>query len=311
MLQEGSGMMIELNKLDTEKNNQRTLNIDELTTEEVLQKINDEDKTVATIVEKSIPEIAKLVNKIVHRMKSGGRLFYIGAGTSGRLGVLDAAECPPTYGVDNGLVVGLMAGGNDAMFVAQEGAEDSKTLAREDLVAYNLCDKDTVIGLAASGRTPYVIGGVSYAKEVGALTGSISCVQSAEVSAVVDYPIEAVTGAETIMGSTRMKAGTAQKLILNMISTSVMIKLGKVYKNYMVDLKPTNKKLEIRSKNMIRTLTGVDEKKAEQLYVESGYNVKKALIMELMDVDRETAEKALLKGDGHIKQAIQRLGGDV
>ena len=176
---------------------------------------------------------------------------------------------------------------------------------------YNLSEKDSVIGLAASGRTPYVLGGLRYARQVGALTGTISCVKNAEISKAADYPIEAVTGAEAIMGSTRMKAGTAQKLILNMISTSVMIKLGKVYQNYMVDVKPTNKKLVVRSKNMIRTLTGVDEERAEQLYEASGHNVKKALIMEIMNVDKETAEVALSKGDGHIKRAIQYLGGDV
>ena len=239
-------MMTEIIKLDTEKNNQRTMDIDVLSTEKILQKINDEDQLVASIVAKNIPQIAPLVNQIVDRMQQGGRLFYIGAGTSGRLGVLDAAECPPTYGVDPGLVIGLIAGGEKAMFIAQEGAEDSLDLAKKDLTDYQLGDKDTVIGLAASGRTPYVIGGLQFAREIGALTGAISCVQGAEISKFAQYPIEAVTGAEAIMGSTRMKAGTAQKLILNMISTSVMIKLGKVYKNYMVDLKPINKKLVIR-----------------------------------------------------------------
>ena len=197
------------------------------------------------------------------------------------------------------------------MFTAQEGAEDSLELAAKDLAYYNLSEKDSVIGLAASGRTPYVLGGLRYARQVGALTGTISCVKNAEISEEADYPIEAVTGAEAIMGSTRMKAGTAQKLILNMISTSVMVKLGKVYQNYMVDVKPTNKKLVVRAKNMIRTLTGVDEERAEQLYEESGHNVKKALVMEIMNVDRDTAEAALSNGDGHIKRAIQYLGGDV
>ena len=310
-MSEGSGMMIDLIKLDTEKNNHRTIDIDAVSTEEILRKINNEDKTIASIVEESIEDISSLVEQIVTRMKVGGRLFYIGAGTSGRLGVLDAAECPPTYGVDKGLVVGIMAGGDNAMFTAQEGAEDSLELAAKDLAYYHLSEKDTVIGLAASGRTPYVLGGLRYARQVGALTGTISCVKNAEISEVADYPIEAVTGAEAIMGSTRMKAGTAQKLILNMISTSVMIKLGKVYQNYMVDVKPTNKKLVVRSKNMIRTLTGVDEERAEQLYEASGHNVKKALVMEIMNVDKETAEGALINGDGHIKRAIQYLGGDV
>ncbi len=202
--------MTDLIKLDTEKNNQRTIDIDILSTQEILQKINDEDQTVASIVSKSVPQISALVDQIVDRMQKGGRLFYIGAGTSGRLGVLDAAECPPTYGVDKGLVVGIMAGGDNAMFIAQEGAEDSLELARGDLSQYQINENDTVIGLAASGRTPYVIGGLRYAREIGALTGAISCVQNAEISKFADYPIEVVTGAEAIMGSTRMKAGTAR-----------------------------------------------------------------------------------------------------
>ena len=197
------------------------------------------------------------------------------------------------------------------MFVAQEGAEDSVELPVVDLSSYQFCEKDVLIGLAASGRTPYVIGGLKFGREIGALTAAISCVTNAEISKYADYSIEAVTGAEVIMGSTRMKAGTAQKLILNMISTSVMIKLGKVYKNYMVDLKPTNQKLVIRSKNMIRTLTGVSQEQADLLYEESGHNVKKALIMEIMNVDRNTAENALEKCNGHIKSAIQLLGGEI
>lgn len=303
--------MTEIIRLDTEKNNERTTDIDILSTEEILQKINAEDQSVAKVVEKCIPKISILVDKIVERIRIGGRLFYIGAGTSGRLGILDAAECPPTYGVDNNLVIGVIAGGNDAMFVAQEGAEDSMELPVVDLSSYHFCEKDVLIGLAASGRTPYVIGGLKFGQEVGALTAAISCVTNAEISKYAECSIEAVTGAEVIMGSTRMKAGTAQKLILNMISTSVMIKLGKVYKNYMVDLKPTNQKLVIRSKNMIRTLTGVSQEKADLLYEESGHNVKKALIMEIMNVDRNSAEGALEKANGHIKSAIQILGGEI
>ena len=296
--------MTDLIKLDTEKNNQRTIDIDILSTQEILQKINDEDQTVASIVSKSIPKISALVDQIVERMQKSGRLFYIGAGTSGRLGVLDAAECPPTYGVDKGLVVGIMAGGDNAMFIAQEGAEDSLELARGDLSQYQINENDTVIGLAASGRTPYVIGGLRYAREIGALTGAISCVQNAEISKFADYPIEAVTGAEAIMGSTRMKAGTAQKLILNMISTISMIGIGKVYNNLMVDVKPTNEKLVERSKRIIMQATDCTYEEAEEKFIEADQDVKLAIVMLLTDCAAEEGKTKLVRANGFVKNTL-------
>ena len=300
-------MMTEIIKLDTEKNNQRTMDIDVLSTEKILQKINDEDQLVASIVAKNIPQIAPLVNQIVDRMQQGGRLFYIGAGTSGRLGVLDAAECPPTYGVDPGLVIGLIAGGEKAMFIAQEGAEDSLDLAKKDLTDYQLGDKDTVIGLAASGRTPYVIGGLQFAREIGALTGAISCVQGAEISKFAQYPIEAVTGAEAIMGSTRMKAGTAQKMVLNMISTTTMVKIGKVYQNLMVDVATTTEKLRVRALNIVSEATGIDKENSKKLLEESGYDVKVAIVMGLAGVDALKARKTLSDNELNVSATIKKL----
>lgn len=297
---------INLSILNTEGNNANTRDIDRLSTEEMLQKINDEDKTVAYVVEKQIPQITKLVDAVHDALVEGGRLIYIGAGTSGRLGVLDASECPPTYGVSHELVQGIIAGGKDAMFKAQEGAEDSVDGAINDLKHLDLSYKDVVIGLAASGRTPYVISGLQYANSIGATTGSISCVERSQVSAVAQYAVEVVTGAEVITGSTRMKAGTAQKLVLNMISTALMIKLGKVYHNYMVDVQPTNEKLVIRAINMIKTLVECDDITAKELFEASGRSVKIALIMHLTNVDRQTAVTLLSANNNRVAQVINR-----
>ncbi|MEG0541557.1 MAG: N-acetylmuramic acid 6-phosphate etherase, partial [Angelakisella sp.] len=229
-------MNLDLNVLETEQRNQATLDIDTMSTIEVLHVINQEDQSVALSVSKVLPSIANLIDEAYERMKRGGRIIYIGAGTSGRLGVLDASECPPTYGVEPTVVQGIIAGGFGALLKAKEGAEDDLLLAQSDLKSLNLNENDTVIGLAASGRTPYVIGGLRYANEVGAYTAAISCVNNAKISAHARTKIEAVVGPEVITGSTRMKAGTAQKLILNMVSTSLMIKYGKVYKNLMIDV---------------------------------------------------------------------------
>lgn len=253
---------VDVKKISTESRNQNTKNIDLLTTKEMLQKINDEDKTVAYAVEKAIDNIAKVVDKVVEQIENGGRLIYIGAGTSGRLGVLDAAECPPTYGVSTDTVIGLMAGGMKATTFAVEGAEDRKDLAVQDLENVKLTKNDVVIGIAASGRTPYVIGGIEYAKKVGAFTSCITTSAGSILASMVDVPIEAVTGAEVINGSTRMKSGTAQKLICNMISTTTFIKLGKVYENMMIDLQATNEKLVARALNIIVELTGYTKEEA-------------------------------------------------
>lgn len=298
---------VDVKKISTETRNEFTKDIDLLTTEEMLVKINTEDKTVAFAVEKAIHQIAKLVDVVVESMEKGGRLIYIGAGTSGRLGVLDAVECPPTYGVSPDLVVGLMAGGMKATSFAVEGAEDRKDFAVEDLENIKLNCNDVVVGIAASGRTPYVIGGVEYAKKIGAKTSCITTSAGSILANLVDYPIEAVTGAEVINGSTRMKSGTAQKLICNMISTATFIKLGKVYENMMIDVQATNEKLVARSYSIICELTGYT--KDEAVAKLSKYmTVKKVLINYFTGVEEiEKIDEALDKVNGNIRKAIREL----
>lgn len=243
---------------------------------EILQNINKEDKTVAFTVEKCIPAIQQLVDRIVENMQLGGRLFYLGAGTSGRLGVVDASECPPTFGVDFNTVIGLIAGGDSAIRKAVEFAEDDKEQAWKDLMNYNPTPLDCVIGIAASGSTPYVVGGIKIAKEKGLLTGGICCNTNSKLSQVAHICIEAVVGPEFVTGSTRMKSGTAQKLILNMISTSVMIKLGKVYGNKMVDMQLSNHKLQHRAVEMLMSLSKLDKQQATEMINKFG-NVRLAL----------------------------------
>ncbi|MDU1313555.1 N-acetylmuramic acid 6-phosphate etherase [Clostridium septicum] len=300
-------MKINLTRLDTEKINDNSKNIDKLSTIDMLKVINEEDKKVAIAVEKVLPNIALIVDETYKRIKNGGRLIYIGAGTSGRLGVLDASECPPTYGVDFELVQGIMAGGQSAIFKAKEGAEDSKELAVDDLKDINLNENDIVIGLAASGRTPYVIGGLEYANEIGAGTGSICCVQNAEISKVAKLPVEVIVGAEVVTGSTRMKSGTAQKLILNMISTGTMIKLGKVYGNLMIDVRPTNEKLVERSKNIIINCTGVSREVATDIFEKSGRDVRVAIFMALTNLNREESIKLLEENENNISKALEKI----
>lgn len=244
--------------------------LEQMSVKELLTHINQEDQTVAHAVEKVIPQIEALVNEIIPRMQKGGRLFYIGAGTSGRLGVVDASECPPTYGVEHGMVVGLIAGGDSAIRKAVEFAEDDENQAWEDLKEYMINHKDTVIGIAASGRTPYVIGGIKTAKENGILTGCITCNPDSLLAWEAKYPIEPVVGPEFVTGSTRMKAGTAQKLVLNMISTSVMIQLGRVEGNRMVDMQLSNNKLVDRGTKMVMEMLQVDYPTAESLLKKHG-----------------------------------------
>lgn len=244
--------------------------LEQMSVKELLTHINQEDQTVAHAVEKVIPQIEALVNEIIPRMQKGGRLFYIGAGTSGRLGVVDASECPPTYGVEHGMVVGLIAGGDSAIRKAVEFAEDDENQAWEDLKEYMINHKDTVIGIAASGRTPYVIGGIKTAKENGILTGCITCNPDSLLAWEAKYPIEPVVGPEFVTGSTRMKAGTAQKLVLNMISTSVMIQLGRVEGNRMVDMQLSNNKLVDRGTKMVMEMLQVDYPIAESLLKKHG-----------------------------------------
>lgn len=299
---------VDVKKISTESRNQNTLDIDVVSTEEMLRKINNEDKTVPYAVEKAIPQITKVVDATYNAILNGGRLIYMGAGTSGRLGVLDAVECPPTYGVSHDLVIGLMAGGMEATSFAKEGAEDRKDFAVEDLKSINLTNKDIVIGIAASGRTPYVLGGMEYAKSIGALTSCITTSSGSVLAQMVDLPIEAVTGAEVINGSTRMKSGTAQKLICNMISTGVFIKMGKVYENMMIDLQATNEKLVARALNIIMELTGYTKEEANEKLSEYK-TVKKVLINHFTGcTSNQQIDEALEKVQGNIRKAINLLG---
>jgi len=252
-------------------------NLEQMSVTDLLANINKEDKTVPLAIEKALPQLEVLINSIVPRMKAGGRLFYIGAGTSGRLGVVDASECPPTYGVPQGMVVGIIAGGDSAIRKAVEFAEDNATQAWLDLKEYDINTSDTVIGIAASGRTPYVIGGLKTAKEAGINTGCIVCNPGSAVAAACDFPVEVVTGPEFVTGSTRMKAGTAQKLALNMISTAVMIQLGKVKGNKMVDMQLSNLKLVDRGVRMIVDELSIDTASAKKLLEENGNNVRNAI----------------------------------
>ncbi|MEQ2129011.1 N-acetylmuramic acid 6-phosphate etherase [Caldanaerobacter subterraneus KAk] len=293
-----------LEELITEGRNPNTMDIDRLSTVDMLKKINEEDKKVPLAVEKVIPSIAEAIDRIVPRMKKGGRLIYVGAGTSGRIGILDASECPPTFGVDPGLVVGIIAGGDSAIRNAIESAEDDVEGGRQDLVNINLTERDSVVGISASGRTPYVIGALRYAKEVGALTIGLFCNENKNVESIVDVMITPIVGPEVIMGSTRMKAGTAQKLVLNMISTGVMIKLGKVYSNLMVDLQASNEKLRERARRMVKLATGAKEDLIERVLNETNYNVKLAILMIVGDMEKEKAQKLLEMADGYIAEAI-------
>lgn len=300
-------MQINLSALETEQQNESSANIDVMDTEEILRVINEEDRKVPCVVETVIPQITVLVEEAYRRMQRGGRVFYLGAGTSGRLGVLDASECPPTYGVEPTLFQGIIAGGLPALVKAQEGAEDDTELAGHDLKTAGLTELDTVVGLAASGRTPYVIGGLDYANRIGAYTAAVSCVHGAEISRHAKSKIEAVVGPEVVTGSTRMKSGTAQKLILNMISTSLMIKCGKVYHNLMVDVQPTNEKLVERARRIISASSGCGYEKAAQLLEESGKHVKIAICMALTGLSRQQCGEILEQNGGNISRAIRSL----
>ena len=296
---------LKLDKLTTESRNLNTSNIDKVSTLEMVKIINNEDKKVAEAVEKEVPKIAQAIDYIVERIKKGGRLIYIGAGTSGRLGILDASECPPTYGVSEELIQGIIAGGHEAIFRAKEGAEDSKELAIEDLKLKKLSSNDIVVGIAASGRTPYVVGGLEYGNQIGALTISITCNSDSEVSKTSQISIAPIVGAEVITGSTRLKSGTAQKLVLNMLSTGSMIKLGKVYGNLMVDVKATNKKLIERAKKIVCEATGIEKNLAEDILLKTDYDVKLSIFMILSGLSLNDAREKLLENDGYIAKALE------
>lgn len=290
----------------TEQRNPNSTNLDQMSVMEMLELMNDEDQNVLEAIQKVLPDVEQLIDAVIQSFKNGGRLIYMGAGTSGRLGILDAVECVPTFGTSPDQVVGLIAGGEKAIKDAVEGAEDSKELAHEDLEALNLNENDIVVGIAASGRTPYVIGGLEYAREKGATTGALSNNENTKISALADYSIEIITGPEVLTGSTRLKAGTSQKLVLNMISTISMVKTGKAYGNLMIDVQATNEKLVERSKRIIVEATGVEYEVAEKAYEEAG-SVKTAIVMILAEATKEEAEQTLSETDGFVRAAIQAL----
>jgi N-acetylmuramic acid 6-phosphate etherase len=292
--------------LPTESRNPASEHIDQLPTLDMLRVINQEDAKVAAAVAAELPNIAKAVDAIATRFEQGGRLFYIGAGTSGRLGVLDASECPPTFSVPPTLVQGLMAGGDAALRKSSESTEDIPEQGATDLAAANFTQQDTLVGIAASGRTPYVIGAMQHAKSIGALTISLTCVPNSQMAAIADIAIAPVTGPEILTGSTRLKAGTATKLVLNMLSTGVMIKTGAVYGNLMVNVQPTNAKLVDRAQRIIAAATGSDQPTAAKLLTKSGNNVKAAIVMHKLSIEREAAEAKLKANKGNLSAVLHQ-----
>jgi N-acetylmuramic acid 6-phosphate etherase len=297
----------QLNKLDTEQRNAATQEIDLADSLEIARLINAEDQKVAVEIEKHLPKIAEAIDLVKEAFDAGGRLIYVGAGTSGRLGVLDASECPPTFGTSPEQVIGLIAGGKEAMFEAQEGAEDYEENGRKALREINLQPQDIVCGLAASGRTPYVHGALKEARELGCSTLFVTTVPAEQITIEVDILIDIPVGPEVIMGSTRMKSATAQKMVLNMLTTGAMIRRGKVLENVMVDLQLSNKKLEERSKRILMMFADIDYKEAGEALTNSGGHVKTALLMLLGDLDRTRAEQKLRENDGFIRKALQSL----
>ncbi|EYU14611.1 N-acetylmuramic acid 6-phosphate etherase [Photorhabdus aegyptia] len=300
-------MKINLNSMVTESRNPVSANIDTLPTLEMLKLINDEDKKVALAVEQTLPKIAETVDKIAEAFRHGGRLIYIGAGTSGRLGILDASECPPTYGTKPEQVVGLIAGGYQAILHAVENAEDNQQLGANDLQALNFNAKDVLVGIAASGRTPYVLGAMAYAKSVGATVACISCNPASPMTQAADIAITPIVGPEIVTGSSRMKAGTAQKLILNMLTTGAMIRTGKVYGNLMVDVEATNAKLVERQKNIVMAATECNREQAEQALAECDGHCKTAIVMILAGVNAQQARALLEKHHGFIRPTISAV----
>jgi N-acetylmuramic acid 6-phosphate etherase len=295
----------EIQQLATEQRNPRSMGIDTAPVPTILEIMNAEDRLVAEAVGTQLEWIGQAVDIIVHAFRTGGRLFYAGAGTSGRLGILDASECPPTFGTDPGLVQGLIAGGPPAVFQAQEGAEDKEENGARALDEAGVRAADVVCGIAASRRTPYVIGAVNHARKLGCKTLYITCTPREQFNIDVDVAICPVVGPEVIMGSTRMKSGTAQKLVLNMLTTASMIRMGKVYENMMVDLQMTNAKLVERSKRTVMTVTGIDYADATQVLEAAGGHVKTALVMHLAGVDRAEATRRLEEASGFVRPAIE------
>lgn len=296
--------MLDLAKLSTETRNPETMNLDQMTPLEIAEAMNREDARAVASVTEVLPQVAQAIEWATASLRAGGRIIYMGAGTSGRLGVLDAVECPPTFGVSPDVVVGLIAGGDGAFVKAVEGAEDSAQMGEDDLRAINVSECDVVIGLAASGRTPYVIGGLAYARELGCKTVAIACNRASKIGAVAELAIEPVPGPEVLTGSTRLKAGTAQKLILNMISTGSMVQVGKVYQNLMVDVQQTNEKLVTRAQNIVMAATECTRDEAIAALEQAGGHVKTAVVMIMAGLDAEGATDALAGAAGHVREAI-------
>jgi N-acetylmuramic acid 6-phosphate etherase len=294
-----------LDKLLTEQLHPASRQIDQLPSQGILEVMNAADAAVSGAVASEIPRIARAVDAIAAALAGGGRLTYLGAGTSGRLGILDAAECPPTFNVSPNLVRGIIAGGERALTSAVEGCEDDPDAGARDLIASGFGRGDVLVGISASGRTPYVLGAVAKAREVGAITCGVSCTPDSELSRAVDFPIEPLPGPEILTGSTRLRAGTATKLVLNMISTAVMIRLGHVYGNLMVNVQPTNRKLEDRARRIIRQATGVPPERAAELLEASGRSVRVAIVMEKKGVSREEAAQLLSASKGRIAEAVK------
>ncbi|PSJ57958.1 N-acetylmuramic acid 6-phosphate etherase [Pseudaminobacter soli (ex Li et al. 2025)] len=299
-------LISELEQLVSEGRNPRTMDLDLLPTTEVLHRINDEDKSVAEAVEKVIPEIAAAVDRIAAAFQQGGRLIYMGAGTSGRLGVLDASECPPTFSVPATMVVGLIAGGYDALMNAAEGAEDNEAEGAQALAEIGLTEKDVVVGIAASGRTPYVIGGLNYAKKIGATAVALSCNPDSAIAAIADIAISPVVGPEVLTGSTRMKAGTAEKLVLNMLTTAGMVRVGKTYQNLMVDVKTSNKKLVARAARIIMQATECTLEEAQDALAQTNNDVKLAILTIMTGMNPTEARFVLEDAGGFLRKAIQQ-----
>ena len=296
--------MLDLTKLTTEQRNPRTMELDSFSSLEIARVMNDENNRVIEAIDRVLPQVAQAIDWAGEALNAGGRIIYMGAGTSGRLGVLDAVECPPTFGVSYDTVVGLIAGGEGAFVKAAEGAEDDAEAGAADLAALSLESHDIVIGLAASGRTPYVIGGLKYAAEQGCHTVAIACNEHSKIGEVAELAIEPVCGPEVLTGSTRLKAGTAQKLVLNMISTGSMVAAGKVYQNLMVDVKQSNEKLRVRAQNIVMMATECTREQAADALAAADNSVKRAIAMLLLDCDAEQATSALDAAHGHVRAAV-------
>lgn len=293
-----------LEKLTTEKRNEKSMNLDEMSIMDTISLMNEEDKKVIEAVNKELPSIEKVIIKCIEALKNEGRIIYVGAGTSGRIGLLDAVECPPTFGMDPDRVIGVLAGGTNQMF-AKEEAEDSYELGQQNMKELSLSSNDIIIGLAASGRTPFVIGALDHANAINATTACIVCNKNSEIAKHVTYPIEIDNGPEILTGSTRLKAGTSQKMVCNMITTTTMVQLGKVYENLMVDVDVSNEKLYERWLSIVQTATSCNKETAEELFEQSNHNAKAAICMYKLNISYQQAIEYLDKYEGRIKEVIK------